>query len=696
MTLHRANWLSLGALLLAAALGGRPAEAQARPGWWDAAWRYRALLSVPVKGPGAYRAWIFAGDRAKPDGSDIRVVAPTGQVVDFAIVRPTPSGRHMIVFSEPKGDESGGTYAVYFGNPAAPAVEQTPPLMGLMLKTFEMPPGMSGAAWAGVEESLSRARVYGVDFWRQVFDAFNPFGPQSRYISVYDGFLDCPKPGAYKFATMSDDASFLLVDGELVAEWPGQGHNIDAGRHGEKNGQKNLAARRHAFRYVGLAFDGPKRMAAAWMPPGSSTWEIIPPSAFPSVFAAPVLATEDSTRPVCAAFGMEESQYLECADARMVAVQFTSQSGAQAGELTEWTWEFGDGLTSRERDPLHVYMLPGCYPVKHTAAAADGTSDSFTLAVEVKPLQQDRDFSLARRQKFWFWVKDYPVGKLGTEQLLVFRSFLKEIEQPRRVFDAGIELNLRRAQLDKAQLCAVALDLAEYYREPLRNWQAAEKYFLLALDQCGRQDIERRADIRFKLADLHCCYAGDTAKARAELTALRDDLPKSDALRRRKATLRIGDIERDDGRLDAARRLYLEAESDPAFLPKEPRAVADGRFAQQTEAELRRGDGDAALARLDEWLWVFPTKRLDGPPVVLRLKAQLLRKDFGEVRREAATWLKFATDADCIPQVRVLAGQACAAMEDKDAAREFFQSVIEKWPESPAVAEAKKGLEQLK
>ena len=364
--------------------------------------------------------------------------------------------------------------------------------------------------------------------------------------------------------------------------------------------------------------------------------------------------------------------------------------------MTEWTWDFGDGLTSRERDPLHVYMLPGRYEVKHTAAGADQGSDSFTLTIEVKPLQQDQDFSFARRQKFWPWVKDYPVDKLTTEQLLAFRSFLKEIEQPRRVFDAGIELDRRRAQLDKAQLYAVALDLAEYYREPLRNWQAAEKYYLLALDQCGKQDIERRADIRFKLADLHFYYAGDAAKAKAELAALKDDLPKSDARRRRKAALRIGDIERDNGRLDAARKIYLEAESDPAFLPKEPRAVADGRFAQQTEAELRQGDGDAALAQLDEWLWLFPTKRLDGPPVVLRLKAQLLRKDYAEVRREAATYLKFATDVDCVPQVQVLAGQACAAMGEKDAARKFFQGVIEKWPESPAVAEAKKGLEQLK
>jgi hypothetical protein len=695
MALHRAHWLSLGAVLLAAALVGRPAEAQSRPAWWDSAWRYRALVSVPVKGPGAYRAWVFTGNRARPDGYDIRVVAPTGQLVDFAVVHPSPAGQQMIVFSEPEGDRSGGTYAVYFGNPDAPRVKQTPPLTGLMLRTFEMPKGMNGDTWADVEKFLSRARVCGVDFWRQVFDAYNPFGPQSNYISVYDGFLECPKPGVYKFATISDDASFLLVDGQLVAEWPGRGHNIDAGRHGEKNGQRDLSAHRHAFRYVGLAFDGPKRMAAAWRVPGASAWEIIPPSAFPSVFTTPVTATEDSTRPVCAAFGMEELQYLECADARMVAVQFTSQSGAQTGELTGWNWEFGDGLTSRERDPLHVYMLPGRYEVKHTAAGG-GNSDTFALPVEIKPLQKDPDFSLARRQKFWSWVQDYPVDKLATESLLAFRSFLKEIEEPRRVFDAGVELDRRRAQLDKAHVGTVALDLAEYYREPLRNWQASEKYYLLALEQCGPKELERRADIRFRLADLHFYYAGDAAKATAELTALREDLPKSDAFLRRRATLRIGDFERDGGHPEAARKLYLEAESDPAFLPKEPRPIADGRFAQQTEAELRDGNGDAALAKLDEWLWAFPMRRLDGPPVVLRLRAQLLRRNYGDVRREAATWLKFAKDPDCIPKVQLLAGRACAAMEDKDAAREFFQTVIEKWPESPSAAEAKRGLEQLK
>jgi hypothetical protein len=677
------------------AFGGRSVEAAAGPAWWNASWRYRALVTVPANGPGAYRVWIYAGKRAEADGTDFRIIGPAGQPVDFAIVHSTPAGQHLIFFSEPKGDHSGGTYAIYFGYPEAPVTRHARPQAGLLLKTLALPPTMKNVSWASIADFMTTAQVYGVDCWKQVFDAYNPFGPQSKYISSYEGFLECPKPGIYKFATMSDDGSFLTVDGRLVAQWPGQGHNITEGWHGEKSGQIELTAGRHRFRYVGLAFDGPRRMAAAWMPPGSTAWAIIPPSAFPPIFAVPVVATEDSKLPVCAAFGLEEVEYLECAEARMVAVQFTSQSGAREGKPVEWTWDFGDGLTSRERDPLHVYLLPGRYTVKHGASIAT-SSDVFSFIIEAKPLEQDADFSFARREKFWGRVKDYPVEKLTTPQLLVFRSFLKEIEQPTRVFDADVELDQRKAKLDKAQLYAVALDLAEYYREPLRNWQAAEKYYRLALDQCGKQDIERQADLRFKLAELHFYYAGDAAKAQAELAALRDDLPKTQPMRRRTVALRLGDIERDSGRVDSARKIYLELESDPAFLPKEPRAVADGRFTQEAESALREGDGDSALARLDEWMWLYPTKRLDGPPLALRLRAQLLRKDYGDVRRQAASYLKFATDPDCVPQIQVLAGQACAALADKAAAREYFQGVIEKWPESPAVKDAKKALEEIK
>ncbi|MBP1928149.1 PKD repeat protein [Methanolinea mesophila] len=50
-------------------------------------------------------------------------------------------------------------------------------------------------------------------------------------------------------------------------------------------------------------------------------------------------------------------------------VQFTDQS---TGAGT-WNWDFGDGTTSTEQDPVHTYGLPGNYTVRLTVANGGGT-----------------------------------------------------------------------------------------------------------------------------------------------------------------------------------------------------------------------------------------------------------------------------------------------------------------------------------
>lgn len=44
-------------------------------------------------------------------------------------------------------------------------------------------------------------------------------------------------------------------------------------------------------------------------------------------------------------------------------VQFTDTSTIEEGEITEWRWDFGDGNTSTERNPAHVYASAGLYTV---------------------------------------------------------------------------------------------------------------------------------------------------------------------------------------------------------------------------------------------------------------------------------------------------------------------------------------------
>ncbi|MBP8823344.1 MAG: gliding motility-associated C-terminal domain-containing protein, partial [Flavobacteriales bacterium] len=69
-----------------------------------------------------------------------------------------------------------------------------------------------------------------------------------------------------------------------------------------------------------------------------------------------------------------------CANA---PVQFSNQSHLGAS----WLWDFGDGNTSTEQAPAHVYALPGTYTVQLNAynANACNAADSATLLVQVLP-----------------------------------------------------------------------------------------------------------------------------------------------------------------------------------------------------------------------------------------------------------------------------------------------------------------------
>ncbi|MGI6023174.1 MAG: PKD domain-containing protein [Methanoculleus sp.] len=54
-----------------------------------------------------------------------------------------------------------------------------------------------------------------------------------------------------------------------------------------------------------------------------------------------------------------------------LAVQFTDES---IGDITSWFWDFGDGSTSTEQNPEHIYVSAGNYTVSLTVSNAYGFS----------------------------------------------------------------------------------------------------------------------------------------------------------------------------------------------------------------------------------------------------------------------------------------------------------------------------------
>lgn len=102
-----------------------------------------------------------------------------------------------------------------------------------------------------------------------------------------------------------------------------------------------------------------------------------------SVFSAP------SNYPPTAAFTYT---------ADVLTVNFTDESSDSDGHLTAWSWDFGDGFTSTDQNPVHTYGEGGDYNVTLTVTDNEGATDGDMQNVSVTaPGNQppDADFSAA-------------------------------------------------------------------------------------------------------------------------------------------------------------------------------------------------------------------------------------------------------------------------------------------------------------
>lgn len=57
-----------------------------------------------------------------------------------------------------------------------------------------------------------------------------------------------------------------------------------------------------------------------------------------------------------------------------LTVLFIDASTAGTTNITEWQWDFGDGMTSSSRNPTHIYAAPGSYNVSLTVTTDVGTN----------------------------------------------------------------------------------------------------------------------------------------------------------------------------------------------------------------------------------------------------------------------------------------------------------------------------------
>ncbi|WP_285657069.1 PKD domain-containing protein, partial [Allomuricauda sp. NBRC 101325] len=64
-------------------------------------------------------------------------------------------------------------------------------------------------------------------------------------------------------------------------------------------------------------------------------------------------------------------------------VSFTGSNSTDDVGITSYSWDFGDGGTSTEADPVHTYTAAGSYEASLTVTDGDGQTDSGTLTINV-------------------------------------------------------------------------------------------------------------------------------------------------------------------------------------------------------------------------------------------------------------------------------------------------------------------------
>ena len=89
------------------------------------------------------------------------------------------------------------------------------------------------------------------------------------------------------------------------------------------------------------------------------------------------------------------SEFTDPPTANVSFPSFTCQGNVQFADIStglpsSWSWDFGDGSTSTEQNPSHIYVAPGTYSISLTVCNDNGC-DTF-LAVDALTYNSD-DFA---------------------------------------------------------------------------------------------------------------------------------------------------------------------------------------------------------------------------------------------------------------------------------------------------------------
>lgn len=598
-------------------------------------------------------------------------------------------------------------------------------------------------SFSSVKEAFESAKPIGADYVQGVFHAGNPLtlvrGP---YMSRYSGVIHVPKTGTYGFYTSSQDCSFLLIDGKIVAEAPGR-HPPEYRARPDSRRDVSLSAGPHQFEYYHVATTEVGIAVAAW------EVEPRPGVAAPTAIPADVFRTSAIVRPAVGPpmspsqrflpdfrFKIVGAVALPDNETPLIAVEFQDASPPPLVSSAKVEWDFGDGQTAQGGNVAHVFLRPGLFSVKETVTRAGRPFEMSQRLWIGEPLTPGREKPLQLDDVLPV-LDTYRPQTLDAQSLLqLVQAYLAKADQflppppPDTVFpdqeqpsvkgdSRGPAMDPKTREAERRRYLARA---AQVTKDGLRGGnQSGDRELLMLLrvvTPIFRDVLEDSAEAGSLMSVVLPRLEGDQAKAEAHLLAadilLNDlfqaaeskkhlDLARSllkDPAKHESLGAWLRRLEGDwfatQGRREEALAAYSEAEGLVSTRRNEVERTAwRGAHSRSTEQFLRTAELDRAAAQLRAWVNEFPSDTVEGYVSLLWGKYWFARKNYDAVTAWADRMLVLNPYSPYIEELLLLSAQADVARNQPDRAKATLESLIKDYPGSPLVGEAKELLKKI-
>ncbi len=686
-----------GARILAVftlALGGRLTFGSQHKAWQADKYPFRRPVQTARAGAktGHVAVTEFFAHGALADSESAVRVYSGSRPCPTRLMQRGPGDRCRVAFQTAPGETN---YQVYYGADAATDDLKWDDSEGLVWETRSWRPCNLNDL-SSVQKAFQAGAPVGRDYVSSIFQRYHRLAQvPGPFLSHYRGPLHVPSTGSYTFFTSSQDCSFLLIDGKQVVAAPGRHGPVGQARF---KGSVQLTAGRHRIEYWHAAAGLATCAVAAWQLPGADKLQVIPPAAFGSdrierIEAGAPESRQEGPLPDLQLALLGDAQ-LPGSDAWAVRVQFrTAHSPAQRSGRCRW--QFGDGQTSDQWEPTHVFLHTGTFDIEVSVRRRGKDQRLVNRVLVTRPTS-----SVARKEVDTFpsylpLINTYDPTTLDGESLWRLIVFRVDAEQWTAALAAGdAVLGAPGSQVnDEVRWRSVRL-LAPVAKVRLRDaattlelWKAAGKSI---------ERVDWRAICAVRAADVAINELLDAAAAEpflAYAASYLADRPGVDGA----AYYRVrGDAYARLGRRDAALAAYRTAmERLSTKLSATEAQARRGAYSRSAEAFLRDGDLYLAWVQLDRWQREFPDSKLTGYLTLLQAQYALACKRTPVAIALAEDGVSVNPHSAYADQLVMLQATAAEQKGDAKRAAAALQSLISDYPGSPLVSKARRRLAEL-